>query len=162
MPYWPPPGYVPVVVEGAPEGAKYTLRLDKRSDVIVTCPGDCLVLLQPREYWLTVHETATTLTGKRNVMVDGPTRLSVQPRTKADRNTGLAMGLGGIGLIVVGAFAMLAGVAQSIDRDDDQGDTLVALGLAGFVGGAVLTPIGWVQFGRSAPQVSSQPLAPPR
>lgn len=152
----PPPGYVPVLIESSVE-AGFDISLEKRSDPIVRCPGDCLVLLPPREYWLAAQATDTTLEGKRAIKIEGPTRLTVQPRDRADRNTGLALGLGGIGLVVAGAFAMLAGATRNLDGQDD-GDGLFVLGLAGFAGGAVMSPLGWVQFARRAPQINTDSL----
>ncbi len=166
-PYWPPPGYVPVVIQGEPSPLTVSLAYDKKSAPIVQCGGDCTVYVPPREYWITVEETGETLKGKRSVEVNGPTRLEVEPRTKSDSSTGLAMGIGGIGLIVVGTVAMMAGLVQSIDHDldrnnnrnnSDDGTSLLLLGLAGFTAGAVLTPIGWVKYGRRAPAVSVHAL----
>ena len=66
---------------------------------------------------------------------------------------------------------MMAGLVQSIEHDldndgnrrtNDDGTSLLLLGLAGFTAGAVLTPIGWVKYGRRAPAVSVQALSAPR
>ncbi len=172
QPYWPPPGYVPVVITGDPSPLTVSLSYDKKSPAIVQCGGDCTVYVPPREYWITVEESPETVGGKRSIEVNGPTRLEVEPRTKSSRSTGLAMGIGGIGLLVVGTVAMMAGLVQSIDnsvdsdggrRNNDDGTSLLLLGLAGFTAGAVLTPVGWVKFGRSAPGVNVQALqATPR
>lgn len=99
----------------------------------------------------------------RSVTVSGPSRILVEPRNKSDRSTGLLMGIAGIGLVVVGSVAMLSGLAQSYEHDinggGDDGRTLLLAGLVGFTAGAVLTPIGWVKFGRSAPSVEVRSLS---
>ncbi len=160
---------MPVVLEGSEPGLSFSLYADKKLEKpVVRCPDRCLVYVPPQKYWLSVSEGSETLAGRRQVNVDGPSRLVVEPRSKSDRSTGLAMGIGGIALVVVGSVAMLAGAIQSIDNVDNpdnhsnDGGNLVALGLAGFVAGAILTPIGWVQFGRSAPGVQTEALGPSR
>jgi hypothetical protein len=158
-----------LVITGDPSPLTVSLSYDKKSAPIVQCGGDCTVYVPPREYWITVEETGETIKGKRSIEVNGPTRLEVEPRSKSGRSTGLAMGIGGIGLIVVGTVAMMAGLVQSFDhsvdgepRGGDDGTSLLLLGLAGFTAGAVLTPIGWVKYGRSAPGVNVQALSATR
>ena len=156
---YPPPGYVPLVLEGSQPGLSFTLSLDRKAErPVVRCPDRCLVYVTPNEYWLSVGESSDTLAGRRKVSVDGPSRLVVDPRTKSARSTGLTLGVSGIVLLFVGSIALLAGIGESLDENSESGSNLAVLGLGGMVAGAILTPIGWVQFGRSAPGVQNEQL----
>jgi hypothetical protein len=152
---------VPVVLESSQPGPSVSLYLDRKCEQPVAyCPNRCLVYVPPRKYWLEVGESQETLAGRRNVNIDGPSRLVVDPRAKSERSMGLVMGVTGIALLVTGTVVML-GALESSDHPDGNDDiNLVALGFVGFTAGAILTPIGWVRYGRSAPGVQTEPLVP--
>lgn len=114
------------------------------------------------DYFLKIDETKNFIGGKRRFEVHAPSEVSIEPRTYDDRATGQLMGGIGIGLVVLGAVGMVAaGLPVDGERRDDGGEqALFAVSFFGFIGGAVLTPIGWIEAGRSAPVLSVTPLAP--
>jgi hypothetical protein len=173
-PTQPPPGYVPLVLQGAVPGMSYEIAPDgKNTAPIAGCPTDCMVYVPPGKYRITVGETLDTRSGKRVVDVFLPTRAFVEPRTKSDKETGLIMGIGGSALVVTGIVGLVVSLtanthcpdgfssgSTSTNRCKTEWTTGATLSLLAMIAGCVLTPIGWVQFGRSAPTVTSSPLTP--
>lgn len=152
----PPPGFVPVVVHASSSDTVLSLSLEKKGAPLFRCVGQCLSYVAPREYFVAVEASDEHVGGRRKVSVSGPTELWVTPRSQSTRNTGLGLGIGGIVAMAGGALLAVAGLQRELEGRE--GGTLITLGLSGMVGGAVLTPIGWVMFGRSAPAVESRPL----
>ena len=166
----PPPGYVPLLLQGGAPGMSYELAPDtKNAPPIAGCAGDCLVYVPPGKYRLTVGETLETRSGRRTIDVYLPMRAYVEPRTKADKESGLIMGIAGSAMFVGG----VVGLAVSLAVNTHCGGTAFdggrcrtewtvgsTISLLAIIGGAVLSPIGWVQFGRAAPTVTSSPLGP--
>lgn len=156
QPPLPPPGFVPIVMHGSSPGVVVSLSLEKKGAPLFRCVGQCLSYVAPREYFVAVEASDEHVGGRRKVSVSGPTELWVTPRSQSTRNTGLGLGVGGIVAMAGGALLAVAGLQRELEGRE--GGTLITLGLTGMIGGAVLTPIGWVMFGRSAPAVESRPL----
>jgi hypothetical protein len=152
----PPPGAWPVIIQGDRLGMSFSISVDKKQPPFAYCPDACTLTLYPGEYWLSVHQSRGVVPGKRAFTVDGPSRAFVTPRTEEEKSSGRTMGYAGIGLIAGGMAMMLWGIGQSLDggRDSsDAGFTVFLIGLGGVVTGSVLTPIGFVRGGRSAPLI---------
>jgi hypothetical protein len=165
----PPPGYppwptdlVPVIIQGDRPGLRYTIALARDGYPFAYCPYDCTLQLRPGEYWLRVHEAPGTLEGVRELTIDGPARARVTPRTEDDQSSGKTMGYIGVGLLAGGVVAMLWGVGEAVNGNDERATWLLVLGLGGVAAGSVLTPIGFVRAGRSAPVVEVEPLGRPK
>lgn len=154
----PPPGVVPVILAGDRPGLRFTLARDKDQPPFAYCPYDCTLALAPGEYWLTVLATPETVEGARRIEIEGPSHARVEPRTEASRSSGKSMGYIGIGLLAGGFVATLVGINQGVRGEEDNAVLLVLLGLGGIATGAVLTPIGFVRGGRSAPRVEIERL----
>ncbi len=161
----PPPGFVPLVVQGGAPGLQYELSLDERNaPPLAHCGGDCLVYVRPGKYRLSVTETEETRSGRRTIEVFGPSRAFVEPRTKADKESGLIMGIGGSALFIGGFIGLFASLIHETHCNEGQvgcrtdWSTGATLSVVSLVAGAILTPIGWVQFGRSSPNVAMAPL----
>lgn len=162
----PPPGFVPLVLQGGAPGLQYELSLDERNaPPLAHCGSDCLIYVRPGKYRLSVTETDETRSGRRVIEVYGPSRAYVEPRTKADKESGLIMGIGG-SVLFLGGFVGLMGSLLHETHCNEGGQTGcrtdwstgATISLVSIVAGAILTPIGWVQFGRSSPNVSVAPL----
>jgi hypothetical protein len=89
-----------------------------------------------------------------------------EPRTYADKENGLIMGITGTVLVVGGGVGLMVTLISNTHCDDDRtrvgchtdwtlGSSISVLAL---VAGCILTPIGWVQFGRSSPDARVTPL----
>ncbi|GMV16910.1 MAG: hypothetical protein HS104_03420 [Polyangiaceae bacterium] len=158
----PPPGSFPVVLHASDPNVSFTLAHEKDSPPFVACQGECVLPLFAGDYFLKIDETKSIIGGKRRFKVDAPSDVSIEPRTYDDRAMGQLMGGIGIGLLVLGTVGMVAtGIHIDGERENDNGEAaLFAVSFFGFVGGAVLTPIGWVKAGRAAPVLSVTPLAP--
>ncbi|MEO7096801.1 MAG: hypothetical protein ABI175_26315 [Polyangiales bacterium] len=170
-PQQPPPGYVPLVLQGAAPGMSYELTPDvKNATPIAGCPSDCLIYVPPGKYRLNVGETLETRSGRRTIDVYLPTRAYVEPRTKSDKDAGLIMGISGSVMFIGGIVGLAVSLTVNTHCNDSgsfdgnrcktEWTTGSTISLLAMVAGGVLAPIGWVQFGRSAPTVTSTPLAP--
>ncbi|MDQ2645374.1 MAG: hypothetical protein M3020_16265 [Myxococcota bacterium] len=136
------------------------LQLPDSRQPVALCQGACTAYLPPGKYRIEVHAGSETRAGGRVVNVPGPSALFVKPRSEGMRTSGLTLGIAGSALLV-GGMVLLA-TALDDDYDDDgyrRRGTLVPLGLGAVVVGLVLTPIGWVRFGKSLrPAVDVEPL----
>ncbi len=122
---------------------------------LASCRLPCGFQMQRGRYRVAVAETESTLPGSRPVSIDGPSRLTITPRDRAKRTTGLILGIGGAVAVVAGIGLMADGLGRafrfcdsSTNCDSGNGAEFGG-GLLLFVAGAALTPIGWVMFGKS-------------
>jgi hypothetical protein len=120
---------------------------------LASCHLPCGFQMQPGRYRIQVAETETTLRGSRPVIIEGPSRLTITPRERAKRTAGLVLGIGGIVAVVAGIGLMIDGTHQQRCNGDFcrelEFDAEAGAGLAVFLAGAAITPIGWVLFGKS-------------
>lgn len=99
----------------------------------------------PGHYRLHVAATSSTREGTSSVDIEHASRLDVSPRGYSGRWIGL-------GTAIVGMGALVGGVAlfgSTGTNTGNQSDSRFLAGLVTFLGGATLTPIGWVVFGKS-------------
>jgi hypothetical protein len=124
---------------------------------IAHCTLPCGFQMPRGRYRLEVAETSNTLGGSRSILIDGPSKLVVTPRDRGKRTMGLVLGIGGIVAVVAG-IGLIADGVHTVYRCDSSGfcDSRVTTfsgeagaGLALFLAGAAITPIGWVMFGKS-------------
>jgi hypothetical protein len=124
---------------------------------IARCTLPCGFQMPRGRYRLEVAETPNTLGGSRPVTVDGPMRLVVTPRDRTKRTMGLVLGIGGIVAVVAGIGLIADGLhtyyACNVNTDvcvhTSTFSNEAGAGLAVFLAGAAITPIGWVMFGKS-------------
>jgi hypothetical protein len=158
----PPPGYVPLVIEGRPAGLRMELKMIElegspgyvdRSGGI-SCDGSCRLDVPPGRYRLRVIEPGGRRT-ERTIRIREPEKLIVGPVNDSTRTTGLVMGIIGSVMVPVGIYMMINGASQSAynsldgEPNDNDGPQIVLYGLMVFITGAALAPVGWVMFGRS-------------
>jgi hypothetical protein len=129
----------------------YTLRREEDEVTVLPCPaGDCVAWLPRGKYLVHVSATDDYAGGERRVNLTQDSTLRVQPRNASDGSVGLGMGIGGV-VLFFGGISLLIAASERNCRDvscDSQEDFIV-LGLAGLIGGAILTPLGWVKYGKS-------------
>jgi hypothetical protein len=112
--------------------------------------------MQRGRYRIEVIESEDTLSGSRPVSVDGPVRLVITPRDRTKRTMGLTLGIGGAVAVVVGIALLAHGSSEVPATCDSQGycsrdwNTEMTTGGLVALAGAIMTPIGWVMFGKSA------------
>jgi hypothetical protein len=100
----------------------------------------------------------------RTIWVHSSGRMRVTPPNYQARSTGLALGITGTALIPVGLTTAYVGAMMSLGCDETTwdsedgyssesascgGDGVITAGLVMMAVGAVLTPIGWVMFGKN-------------
>ncbi len=154
----------PVVLIGSRSDAVYLVGYaDRERDVtyppFAQCLGSCQLYAPPAKYAVEVRGK-NVREGKRTFELKEPSKVTVTPRDDSDRTAGLAMGVIGI-VMIAGGLVLLATTAEN--NDGGGADNLVPgspgmLGLAILAGGAVLTPIGFVRYGATAPTVKVEPL----
>jgi hypothetical protein len=100
------------------------------------------------------------------VDISGPSTVRVDPDTHAHRDGGLALGIAGPILMLVGMVALLGNEcwecsAEERERRNDERRVPNTLAGVGLIGGLAITPIGWVMFGTSfKPEVEVDTGAP--
>jgi len=109
--------------------------------VFCVAPG-CRTALWADRYKIHVTETAHTLAGSRVIETRGPARIIVDPDTRTHRYLGLAMGIAGPVLVLLGAGLLTCGGGCERSRLD--------AGVTTLVGGIAITPVGWVMYGTSS------------
>lgn len=124
------------------------VSVERGSTPVASCQDDCVVQLSPGKYVFRVHAGSGTVGGTRTIDVGGPMHIRFDPDTSEHRWGGLALGIGGVVSLVVGAAAMIAD--SCIDCGDkeprDEGTNIA--GVMALIGLAA-TPTGWVMFGTS-------------
>jgi hypothetical protein len=149
-----PPGLLPIAVFPSEPGLRFELQLPDTRRPVALCQGPCTAYLPPGRYRFFVHPTDGTRAGGRTVQIEAPSVVQLKPRTNGHYQTGLTLGIVGSALVFASTLTMLSSVGEGADHDD-----VFAVSLLGFVTGAVLTPIGWVSFGRSLrPAVDVKPM----
>jgi hypothetical protein len=122
---------------------------------LARCRLPCGFQMQRGRYRIRVLETPDTLDGERSVSIDGTSRLVITPRDRAKRTTGLVLGIGGAIAVVAGIALMIHGSSEANNNCNQSNCTYVwntesTTGGILFLAGAIMTPIGWVMFGKSA------------
>lgn len=147
-------GLLPIAVFPDDPSLRFELQLPDTRQPVALCQGPCTAYLPPGRYRFFVHPTNGTRAGGRTVQIEAPSVVQLKPRTHGHYQTGLTLGIVGSALIFASTITLLMSADGRGDRDD-----VIAFSLLGLVTGAVLTPIGWVSFGRSLrPAVDVQPL----
>jgi hypothetical protein len=133
---------------------------------IHACASPCRVLLPRGEYRVRVAGDPEQVEGDRKIELTADTRLRFSLPDRSAKTTGLVLGITGSALVGVGMMVLLFsnwGAAHTADEEETRTGAYVGGGM--LLTGAVLTPIGWVQFGRNRkPRVEQHPLgsgAPP-
>jgi hypothetical protein len=124
---------------------------------VAHCTLPCGFQMPRGRYRLEVAETPNTAGGSRSIVIDGPSKLVITPRDRGKRSMGLVLGIGGIVAVVAGIGLMADGVStfyvcnNTLDGciQHTSFSTEAGAGLAIFLAGAAITPIGWVMFGKS-------------
>jgi hypothetical protein len=122
---------------------------------LARCRLPCGFQMQRGRYRIEVLETEDTLGGSRAVSVDGPVRLVITPRDRAKKTTGLVLGIGGAIAVVTGIALLADGASHVPAVCDSSGsctrdwNTEMSTGGLVALAGAIMTPIGWVMFGKS-------------
>ena len=147
--------FMPVMVSGEHPQAHYSLEpvdpwIPRQTG---PCVGGCIYTLMPAEYRLSVTGPGL-VEGSRKIELLEPSRVYVEPRTQGQRTTGLVIAI--IGTAAAATGFLLLSAADSLDSNDTR-DNAQLTGLLLLVGGAIMTPIGWVKFGRSAPRTEIVP-----
>jgi hypothetical protein len=124
---------------------------------IARCRTPCFARLSPGRYRLFVHETEDTLSGGRIVDLDQSTAIAVSPDHDSQRSTGLALGIAGPVITIVGAVLILSSLC--IEQCNNQ-NNYAGAGIVLLLGGLAITPVGWVMFGKSfKPDLTLTPLS---
>jgi hypothetical protein len=115
-----------------------------------------------------MRETDTYRSGKKKIVVTGPTIVDVSPGSKSQRNTGLVLGSVGVPLFFVGFFGtvFVAAHNSSIDTDCEvfnrctEEKSSVVPYVVALIAGVAGTTIGWVMFGTSGTKMNATAYAP--
>ena len=143
----------------------YSLAKDADKKVpIHGCANPCRVLLPRGEYRVNVSGNPEHVEGDRKFELTADSRLRFSLPDRSARTTGLVLGISGSALVGVGMLVLLfsswgGDCMDSCGPGQRNARTETYVGLGMLLTGAVLTPIGWVQFGRNRkPRVEQQPL----
>jgi len=168
------PAGVPIVIRNEVQTEHRLLSIDGM--VLGSCFGNCTFQVPPGSYIIEMRETEAYRSGRKKIIVTGPTMVDVSPGSKSKKNTGLVLGSVGAGLFLVGFFGTIFVAAHNSTVDSEcrvfgdctETKTNIAPYVIALVAGIGGTVTGFVMFGTSgtklqttayAPSVSFAPLA---
>lgn len=137
------------------------LRLELRDrrtrQPLLSCVDQCQALVHPGRYRLYVGPTLHTNAGERGLDITAPSRILVTPpEGGTGKAVGLTLGIAGPILTLAGAVLVLA--ASNERPGSTAEDVKRYTGFGMLVGGAAITPLGWVMYAKSKrPGVEIQP-----
>ena len=145
-----PPYFVSLDLTGEDPSARYTVfprGVDrKRSPPRAYCDRSCRLWLPPGEYRV-VSRSADGSEIVEDVELDGPRRMHFRPTRWAARGIGLAAGIAGPVMIVVG-FGMTACFDCSEEQREER-TTQEEVGAVLLLTGIGATVAGWIVFGQA-------------
>jgi len=180
----PPPGpggYAPPGGPGGnvvtPAGVPIAIRNDVQAEhrlltvdgmVLGSCMGNCTFQVPPGSYIIEMRETESYRSGRKKIVVTGPTMIDVSPGSKSKRNTGLVLGSIGAGLFLVGFFGTIFVAASNSSKEFDcetgygqcESQTSVVPYVTALVLGVAGTVTGFVMFGTSGTKMNATGYAP--
>jgi hypothetical protein len=133
----------------------------------VRCRGGCQVSVLPGKYRLRVTKPGES-PSERALTLSEPERLSIGPSNPSASNAGLALGIAGPVLIILSVALVIAELDCSYNSEREYQtcetpDWVPGAALIGILGGAAMTPIGWVMFAKNRrPSISRESLGTPR
>jgi hypothetical protein len=124
------------------------------------CEGACQATIMPGRYRLFANATADTRAGGDEIEIEAPSHILIRPSSEARYKSGLALGIAGPTLIVLGLLLVGLNPGGGTHSELGTGDG-GTVGLLLALGGIVITPIGWTLYGTSlGPKVTVTPLEP--
>jgi hypothetical protein len=160
------PGSVPIVIRNDERAEHRLLTVDGM--VLGTCLGNCTFQVPPGSYIVEMRETETSRSGRKKIIVTGPTMVDVSPGSKSKRNTGLVLGSVGAAMFLVGFFGTIFVAASNSSKEFDcetgygecESQTNITPYVLALVLGAAGTVTGFVMFGTSSTKVNATAYAP--
>lgn len=159
------PAGVPIVVNNEVQTEHRLLTVDGM--VLGSCMGNCTFQVPPGSYILEMRETADYRSGRKKIVVTGPTMVDVSPGSKSKRNTGLVLGSVGAALFFVGFFGTVLVAAKNSSNDTDcrlygecDSDSSLVPWILALVGGIAGTTTGFIMFGTSGTKMNATGYAP--
>jgi hypothetical protein len=166
------PGAVTVTLRGTQAGLQYRLFAGDEDRPLAACGEGCRIRLPQGSYRLQVAGPpgSDVRTNEQTVEVFEDSVLRVDPPSQSSRTTGLAVGIVGASLLVVGGVVLYVGLIAELVRDVSADETCtfssetgqtscestshgtnwaIWTGAGMMVAGAIMTPIGWVTFARN-------------
>ncbi len=176
---WPPPGgwidpygRVRVFLHGDDPRMRFEVfsrakGADQKVPLFV-CGNPCPAMLPRGEYRVRVSGVPKRVSGDSNIDVTADASYAYSLPEQSARSGGLALAITGTALVPAGLLLLvIAGSGDCghgcADGDTGERETAAWVGLGMLVTGAVLTPVGWVQFARNRkPQLEERPFGAPR
>lgn len=159
------PVFLPVIPVHVRAGYDQQVEIARREDgiVLAACRQGCVAMLPAGQYRVRLFRGDAVI-GERRMRLREPATWTVTAHDRSTRDAGLVLGIVGSAFVLTGAILTLPVVMGAMCHDSegctDEGETTRArIGLPLLVGGAVMTPIGWVMFGRNLrPRIQVSPF----
>ncbi len=142
-------------------------RIEVRSshdEAIARCVGGCWLSLPGGDYKALFYDQSGA-EHEFKFSVEGPGGIEIADADPETASTGLVLGILGSASVVAAVVLLGEGmqhacVMAECQNQDNSGSGLVLGGLAAFVAGAVMTPIGWVTWAHNRhPRLHDDPTA---
>ncbi len=169
IPWTTPERWFRVELSGDQPRLKFTIfAVAKGTDKklpIHSCANPCRVLLPRGEYRVKVSGNPEQVEGDRWIEVTADTAVRFSLPDRSARTTGLALGITGSALLPVGVMVLYisswnhCSLRCEGQEGNDKPPAGFYVGATMAIAGAVLTPLGWVKFGRNRrPRIEQRSL----
>jgi hypothetical protein len=136
----------------APNTRSFEVQSLVNRQPLASCEGECVVELPLGSYWVTIPASEGDAAGTTRLDVSGPKRYRLIDPDRSAANGGRAMGIVGIVLFPVAGVLFLTSGVLCVDNCGSPSASesgMAWLSLLSLTAGAVLTPVGWVQYARN-------------
>ena len=158
-------GETPLLLRATPSHTRFSLAVDPHAPPVATCIGRCEITGGRGRYLLRIEPTGDNVGGETKFELEGPSLVTIEPRTRTHQLHGELMAFSGILMLIAGTIGLLhAENSRCTETKSSTGEwgacqATLWLSLGGLGVGAVFVPVGLVKAARTSPSLTIVPLS---